>query len=265
MGQAVYLTVLLAFKLLLAPLLIYVVTLVGRRLGPVASGFLIGLPLVSGPISFLLAYEYGLEFASRSAVGNLAGQISNCIFGLSYIAVARRYGWLASSLAAVGMFFVATHLLNQFSWQLWPAVATLAVVIAVAARAAPRYPTAGREVVPPPWDLPGRMLCAVLLVVVLTNVADRLGPQLSGLISPFPAFSVIFAAFTHAQQGARSASNLLRGVIVGSSGYASFFIVVGALLPTLGLAATYALATLAAVGVGGISFFATNRTARAPE
>ena len=61
----------LALKLLLAPLLIYGVTLAGRRWGPTASGFLIGLPLVSGPISFILACEYGPDFASRSAVGNL--------------------------------------------------------------------------------------------------------------------------------------------------------------------------------------------------
>ena len=34
----------LVLKLLLAPLLIYVVTLAGRRWGPTVSGFLIGLP-----------------------------------------------------------------------------------------------------------------------------------------------------------------------------------------------------------------------------
>lgn len=255
----------LTLKLLLAPLLIYVVTVAGRRWGPTASGFLIGLPLVSGPISFILAWEYGLDFASRSAVGNLAGQISNCVFGLTYIAVARRHDWRLSSAAAIGAFFGSTFCLNLVDWRLWPTLAALVSAILIAARLAPHYRAAGPALTPPRWDLPGRIVTATGLVLLLTTVADALGPQLSGLISPFPAFSVIFAAFTHAQLGARSASNLLRGVIVGSGGYATFFVAVGALLPSLGIALTYLLATLGAVGVGATVFFMARKNARAPE
>ena len=43
----------LAFKLFLTPLLIVSVTLAGRRWGTAVSGLLIGLPLVSAPISGL--------------------------------------------------------------------------------------------------------------------------------------------------------------------------------------------------------------------
>ena len=255
----------LAFKLLIAPILIYLVTLAGRRWGSVVSGFLIGLPLISGPISFIVAYEHGLQFASQAAVGNLAGQISNCAFGLAYIAAAHRHAWLLSSAAAIGAFFAATYSLNLVAWQLWPATGALFLVIVIAGRLIPRYPTHWGELVPPKWDLPGRILSATVLVVFMTTIADTLGPQLSGLISPFPAFSVIFAAFTHAQQGAKSAANLLRGVIVGSGGYAAFFVVIGALLPALGIALTYLLATLAAIAVGGSTFLATRRTARTPQ
>ena len=53
--------------------------------------------------------------------------------------------------------------------------------------------------------------------------------------------------------------------LVGSGGYATFFVVVGALLPTLGIAATYLLASLAAIGMGGTIFLATRKAARAPE
>lgn len=249
----------LALKLLLAPLLIYVVTLAGRRWGPTVSGFLIGLPLVSGPISFILAYEYGLEFASRSAVGNLAGQISNCVFALTYIAVARRGNWPVCSVAAIASFFGSTFFLNLFTWQLWPTLAALIGTILLSTRLTPHYQTSGLALKPPRWDLPGRIVTATGLVLILTTTADSLGPQLSGLISPFPAFSVIFAAFTHAQLGAKSASNLLRGVIVGSGGYATFFVIVGALLPRLGLVTTYLLATAGAIGIGSTVFFSTQK------
>lgn len=249
----------LLFKLFITPLLIGSVTLAGRRWGSVVSGLLIGLPLTSGPISFILALEYGQVFASQSAVGNLAGQISNCIFCLTYIGVARSCSWRTSSIAAIAAFFASTFVLNLFFWQLWPALTVLLVFIVLSARLIKHQCLSTQGSIPPKWDFPGRIICATGLVLFLTAVADTLGPQLSGLIAPFPAFSVIFAAFTHSQQGEKGASNLLRGVIVGSGGYATFFTVVGSMLTTQNIAITYLIATWAAIGVGGATFFLSKK------
>lgn len=249
----------LAFKLLITPLLIGSVTLAGRRWGSIVSGLLIGLPLTSGPISFILALEYGQEFASRSAVGNLAGQISNCVFCLTYVGVARSCSWKISAIASIAAFFTATVVLNLFFWQLWPALTVLLVFIVFSARLVAHHRLSTPPTIPPKWDLPARVVCATGLVVLLTAVADTLGPQLSGLISPFPAFSVIFAAFIHAQQGEKSASNLLRGVIVGSGGYATFFAVVGTMLTVHGIATTYLVASVASIATGGATLFVTKR------
>ncbi len=249
----------LAFKLFITPLLIGSVTLAGRRWGSALSGLLIGLPLTSGPVSFLLALEYGRDFAGRSAVGGLAGQISISIFCLAYIAVARSHSWKMSSIASIAAFFASTFVLNLFSWQLWPALAVLLVCIVSSARLVEHHSLSTQDLIAPKWDLPGRIICATALVVLLTTVANTLGPQLSGLLAPFPAFSIIFAAFTHSQQGGKSASNLLGGVIAGSGGNAMFFTVVGALLTTQGIAITYLLATSAAIAVGAVTFFLSKK------
>ena len=250
----------LTFKLLLTPLLIGSVTLAGRRWGSIVSGLMIGLPLTSGPISLILALEYGQDFAGRSAIGNLAGQISNCIFCLTYIAAARAGSWKISAIAAVAAFFAATFILNLFSWQLWTALAVLLAFMALSARQLAQHSIPAHDTLPPKWDLPARVVCATGLVLLLTAVAERLGPQLSGLLSPFPAFSLIFAVFTHSQLGVKDASNLLRGVIVGSGGYAAFFTVVCVMLPTHGIATTYASAALASIVLGGVTLFFTQRT-----
>jgi hypothetical protein len=42
----------LLLKLLLVPLLIYLVTLAGRRWGPAVAGWLSAFPIVAGPILF---------------------------------------------------------------------------------------------------------------------------------------------------------------------------------------------------------------------
>jgi len=63
----------LALKLVLTPALIAVATLVGRRFGPSISGWLVGLPFTSGPVSLFLALEQGTTFAAAARRDRSAG------------------------------------------------------------------------------------------------------------------------------------------------------------------------------------------------
>lgn len=64
---------LLAFKLILAPILIALATLIGRRWGHGVSGWIAALPLTSGPVSLIFAIQYDAAFAAQAAIGTLAG------------------------------------------------------------------------------------------------------------------------------------------------------------------------------------------------
>ena len=243
-----------AFRLLITPFFIGTVTLAGRRWGPAVNGMLVGLPLTTGPISFILAHMFGLEFAANAAVGNLAGQISMCIFCLTYSLAAHKSNWIVSAATSISAYMLTTFLLHQVDWQLLPALASLLVMIVTTARLIPREPLAAYASLHPKWDIPARMIVATVFVFVLTTFADLLGPQLSGLISTFPIFGVVFAAFTHSQQGANSAANLLHGIVLGSTAYAFFFLTIAAGLTQMGIALTYPLALLAIVLVNGVFY-----------
>jgi hypothetical protein len=247
------------FKLLITPVFIGTATLAGRRWGPVVNGLLVSLPLTTGPISFILASEYGRKFASKAAAGNLAGQVSMCLFCLTYSLLAQKRYWQVSAIAAIAAFLATTFVLNRVSWQLLPAFITLLSVIALVAFIVPQRRVALAVSAPPRWDLPARMGIATMFVIVLTSVANVLGPQLSGLISTFPIFGVLFAVFTHFQQGPQAASNLLRGIVLGSVAYAAFFLTVGVCLIPLGMALTYLLALLVALLVSGFFYLVTKR------
>jgi hypothetical protein len=249
----------LAFKLFITPFFIGSATLAGRRWGPAVNGLLVGLPLTTGPISFILAHGFGLDFAAKAAVGNLAGQVSMCIFCLIYSLAAQKRNWLISAIIAITAFLLTTFLLNKLSWLLLPAFIVLLVVIALVVRFIPRHPHSQNVSIQPKWDLPARMIVATTFVILLTTFANVLGPQLSGLISTFPIFGVVFAAFTHSQQGANAASNLLRGIALGSVSYAFFFLVVGTGLTHFGITLTYITALLATVLVSSVSYFITQR------
>lgn len=248
-----------ALKLFLTPLFIGSATLAGRRWGPAVNGLLVGLPLTTGPISFILAHQYGLGFASKAAAGNLAGQISMCVFCLIYSLTAQKRNWLISAVTAISAFLLSTYLLNHFTWRLLPAFVALLLVIALVERLIPRQSFSATASTHPRWDLPARIIVATSFVILLTTFANALGPQLSGLISTFPIFGVVFATFTHSQQGAAAVSKLLRGIVLSSVSYAFFFLIVGTWLTHWGIALTYTVALLVTVGISGMFYFATRR------
>jgi len=76
----------LALKLTLPPALIVAASVAGRRCGPGFSGWMVALPVVSGPVVFFLALDHGTSFAAAAAHGSLtraAGQAAFCV----------AYGW----------------------------------------------------------------------------------------------------------------------------------------------------------------------------
>ncbi|MGA2502861.1 MAG: hypothetical protein ABSG01_02070 [Anaerolineales bacterium] len=246
----------LAFKLIVSPFFIGMVTLAGRKWGPNVSGLLMGLPLTSAPISVFLAIQFGAAFAARSASGNLAGQASVCIFCLAYSLGAQKLNWFPCTIISLVSFLVSTFIWNRIPLTLLPAVALLGIVICLVLWLMPRGNAAILPISPPRWDLPARMLLAAAFVIALTTFADTLGPHLSGLIAPFPVFGTIITAFTHRQQGADAATRLLRGIVFGSLAYTAFFLIAGSLLTHVTLGWTYILASVAALFVSGITFIA---------
>jgi hypothetical protein len=252
--------VILSLKLFLSPILIALVSLVGRRWGPAVSGWFLGFPLTSAPISILLALQYGNVFAANSASGNLGGQASVCIFCLAFSFAAHRFNWLVSSCIAIGFFLLSALFLNLFTLTLVSAFLILLATVAVALRIMPKAKDIPAIAVIPQWDLPVRMILAALFVIFVTAVAAGLGPQLSGLIAPFPVFGVIMAAFAFKQGGINAALKLFHGYLTASAGYAFFFLVVGLLLPSQGILITYILAMIVIFIVNGISFLKSTRS-----
>jgi hypothetical protein len=81
---------LLLLKLILTPALIGLASLAGRRWGHAISGWVVALPLTTGPIVFFLAITHGPAFP-RIAVGILTGNFSLVVF---IIIFAHTLAWL---------------------------------------------------------------------------------------------------------------------------------------------------------------------------
>jgi hypothetical protein len=240
---------LLAFKLILAPLLIATATLIGRRWGHGVSGWVAALPLTSAPVSLIFALQYDTAFAGQAAIGTLAGLASVSAFCFVYCRLARWHHWAICITLAIVAFFSVTALLNTIRLTLIPVYIGVLLILTLTLYLIPKPKTNLEKLPPRKWDLPARMLTAVIFILGITYAAERLGPQLSGLITPFPIFATILAVFAHTQLGASASILALRGILTGLYAFATFFLVVGALIAHLPLAITYSLAVIAALGI----------------
>jgi hypothetical protein len=249
----------IAIKAVVTPLLIGGASLTGRRFGHHVGGWLVALPMTSGPVAFFLATDRGTSFAATAAVGMLAGTISQVAFALAYASTALR-GAGRAFLAGAAAFAAITV---PLSFLHWPAPQTFTLVLAslglgyaAMKRRAPALPSEPGRL--PRWDIPVRMAAATTVVLLITTCAPLLGPHLAGLLSPFPVFGAVFAIFTHHAHGPHGATQALDGLVLGLIAPAVFFLVLATTLASVGLPA-FAVAAAAAFAAQAASMFAIPR------
>jgi len=238
--------VILGLKLLLAPALVVLSSLAGRRWGPAVTGVLIALPMVAGPILLLTYLDHGAAFAAHAAAGALLGLGTLALFAVVLTRAGGRFPWTASLAITWGACLVADLTLSTVD-----APPAIGLPIALAATAAARRRLADRRAAPrstvaspvpaaaatpgwPWWDLPARALATAVLVLMVTGSAAALGPQFTGVLAPFPIATSVVAGFTLARQGPAATRSLLRGLLDGMVGFALFCFLVAVLLERLG-------------------------------
>ena len=235
----------LAVKALLAPAFVVGASLMARRFGPWLGGVVGGLPVVAGPIVLIYALVHGRSFAQHAAGGTLLGLLSLTAFVVVYGRLAGRARWGLCVLTGWGAFAVATLALDGASVPAGVAFALDCAAFGLGLLLLPR--AIGEEDVTasrPYWDLPLRAACALVLVLVLTTISGRLGPQLSGLLAPFPVITTVLATFTHSQHGPAETVRLLRGMLTGFVAFALFFLILTASLKAWAIPAAFLLATV---------------------
>jgi hypothetical protein len=252
----------LALKLVLTPLLIGTASLVGRRWGAAVSGWLVGLPFTSGPVAFFVAISHGTSFAAAVAAGTLIGTISTALYCLAYAWVAG-YGWPLAVVAGCAAFTAATLVLQLVSLPLGAAFIAVIALLSVTLRLAPRPVRVPRTVpVPPWWDIPARMAVATAVVLLLTGAASTLGARLTGLLAPFPVYATVLTVFAHHFQGPEAGRAVLRGLLHGLFAFATFFLMLAALLEPIGIGLAFLAAIASALTLQACSLWLLQRSHR---
>ena len=219
----------------------------GKHWGPGLAGWLAGLPVIVGPILFLLALERGAPFARDAAVYTLGAVFPVIVFGVGYAWASRSRPWPLALLTGYGAWLVAAMLLMSFPLSLFLA-ACLALITLLAA---PRlFPTpSGKPAIArlPHHELGLRMLAGALLTLAVTSLANVAGPNLSGLLTLFPVLSAILAVFTHRTGGADAVITLLAALARGLGSLAGFCFALPLLLERTSIGVAFGLSVAIAL------------------
>ncbi|MBS1155107.1 MAG: hypothetical protein H6R07_1031 [Proteobacteria bacterium] len=229
----------IAMKLIGAPLLVGGASLAGKRYGPALAGLLSGLPVIAGPIIAVLWLEQGAAYAARVAWMLPVGLAPLAAYLWIFSRLAPRCHWLICLLAGWLAFLLAAaacHALD-LPYALLAGGATLAML--VAGFTLPRQATlfAPASATLPQAELLARIVAAFALVFGLTSASARLGAEWTGLLAAFPVAGSIMPAFTLAKSGPAATLRLLRGFVSGLLGLAGFAICLALLLPSWGATA----------------------------
>lgn len=259
----------LLLKLFLAPVIIGGASLAGRRWGPGVSGWLVGLPLTSGPVIFFVSLSHPISFAASTALGTLSGGIALVTFCLAYSWLAIKNNWFVSIAGSIFCYGLVTLFMQNIILPLWINFSIVIAFIIVGLLWMPntKLPELS-ENTPGKWDLPGRIIIGTSFIFGLTAIAPLIGPRLTGLLSTIPLYTAILAIFAHRLQGPAAAASLLRGLLFGLFGFSGFYLVLSLFLNQSrqadpfngGIAAAFIAAVLTALLIQGLSFLFMKHT-----
>jgi hypothetical protein len=232
---------LLVLRIAIAPLIVAAGTLVQRRFGNAIGGLVIGLPLTSLVLLWLVALQHGSAFASSMSGAILIGTTSQVAVIWVYAALAPRISPALAMAAALGTFVLGIGVLNVVNVSVLFASVLAAAGFAVALYWWPYTDFGPQE--SGRYRLVLRIIISASFTLFLVVSAGRLGPGFSGLIAALPMMSLLMAYLTHRELGANASAQFLHGVTKGSFAYVASMYVLAVLLRTGDVAVAFVAAT----------------------
>ena len=251
----------LILKLVLAPVIIGSASLAGRKWGPAGSGWIVGLPLTSGPVAFILAVSHDTTFAFGAIRGTLSGGFSLIAFCLTYAWLAKKFNWIIAIFSSLFVFAGMTAFLQNIDIPFLQLFFVIILVILIGLQLMPKEAELElNQSTPGKWDLPARILVGTSFILLMTGIAPYIGPRLTGLLTTIPLYVSILTVFAHRHHGPASANSVLRGLILGLFSFAGFYLVLGLLIQHTSLLVSFSSAILSALIVQGATLLVIQKS-----
>jgi hypothetical protein len=215
--------------------------ILGRRIGPRASGLILGLPSSTAILLVLCGRERGADCALAMADASLLGLIAAVALPMAY-ALAVRRGWRlpAALAAAIAAYVVVASGLGSLHpgeplERLVISCGAILVASHLAARIGGPKPVAPHPFPSSRWAALSRTIVPLAYVMVVGIVSSVANPNWAGLVGTFPGISTVILAVTHLEEGAEPASRIARALPPANLSTAAFLAAFRFGCPALGL------------------------------
>jgi hypothetical protein len=238
----------LALRIVIGPLGVLGGTVAQRRLGPAVAGLVIGLPLTSLPLLWLVALQHGATFTGSMTTAILTGSIVEGLVLWSYAKMTARLSPILALLSALAIFAGTVTLIGMFHFSALIAGLLTAAGFALALRWWPEtlsenVQTNGRT------RLVVRVVAATIFTIIIVTMAAKLGALLTGLVDALPMTTILMAFMTHQEQGPDATSQFIRGVLRGSFSWVISTVVLAEFLRSGHVLLAFGVSLLAALVV----------------
>ena len=206
-------TSLFFLKITVAPLMILSVSYLQRRHGDRFGGWLLGLPITTGPFILIIGLQEGRIFAAHSIHGVLLGQIALITFSWSYAFAAPRTRWYLAITIATITCLITGFLVTEFRMPFWLSTALLIATWLAATTWWPHSALPEVKVAIPHWELPVRIIVSLAVLISLSALAPHLGAKLAGALSTYPVVISVLGVFNHRRFGPGVTIATLKGLM----------------------------------------------------
>jgi len=243
-------------RLLIAPLIVLGVTLAQRRFGQSVGGLIVGLPLSTLPLLWLVAMQHGGAFATRMSATILAAGAAQVVVIWLYARLTSRMSPTRAIAMALGAFVLVTTPLVFVHYSVVLAVVLTVGAFSLAVQLWPRDAAPSNE--SGRYRLGLRMVVAASVTMAIASAAGVVGPAMAGLLGALPVMSLMIGFMTHRELGAAASPRFLEGVNRGTMSYVlSILVLTICLRSTNDVAQSFALAILVAAVVQTMTHYIT--------
>jgi hypothetical protein len=178
-------------KLCVTIIIVSGLALIAEYGSPRLAGLLSGFPIGSAITLTFIGLENSPDFASQSALHNLAGMPAMLVFMLVFWLTSARWpdrAWYLAPLSAAGSFLAVAVLLHAVNFPALPAILLSAGLVVLFQRLFQRIPESAidRRIHLGLGAVLFRALTAAGAVLAITGAARLVGPQWAGLLTSFP-------------------------------------------------------------------------------
>ena len=245
----------LLVKMAVTAAFVVAATKVAERAGALVAGMIATLPIAAGPSYVFLALEHDSVFIAHGALASLVTNGATVAMSLTYVVLAQRRGLLVSLGAALCVWFALVVVIRSVPWTTAGAIVLSIAVYAVCIPIADRFRNVRMPPIRPRWhDVPLRAVLVGLLVAVVVELSDRLGPTMTGIFAVFPIVLTSLMFILHMRIGGPATAAVIAHTTSGMLGFSlcclAARLTVMPLGTPLGLSLALAVSIVANLGIG---------------